>query len=224
MGVRMLGYTTAAGSSDALHSRLDALGAEQTGRWRTQAVYLHPRDATTGMLSDLFMVTFGEQPHVQYVVSGVVVVEAGHEIVGVIEMARTHVQRLKVTAEGTSFQCGDFIVRLGHLFLNENLRGTCCEVEYTPCAAVAGGAGLLRELLAQLLPPNEMDYGSEEASRLQATYPKLPSTCGWEHAACQFVGLMRARLLPTLEAQKGAPANAGAAAAAAGGGKRPRVK
>jgi len=197
MGVRLLTFSAAATAADTLHARLDALGAERAGRWRTQAVLQHPRDAGSSgsKLSNLFMLTFGEAPHAHYMVTGSVVVEAGHEIVGVIEAARTHAQRLKVTAEGGVFRCGDMTVRLGHLFLNENLSGTCCEVEYAPCAAVVGGAGLLREFSELLLPPEERDFCSEDAACLQAAFPALPAQCGWEHAACQFVGLMRARLL-----------------------------
>ena len=64
------------------------------------------------------MVHFDEQPHAQYLISGghgggKVVMEAGAEIVGVIERVRAHAQRLKVTAEGSVHRCGDFTVRLG---------------------------------------------------------------------------------------------------------------
>lgn len=124
MGVRLLTFTAAAGASDAVHARLDALGAERVGRWRTHAVFLHPRTESHG-LSDLFMVHFDEQPNTQYLISGTVVMEAGAEIVGVVERVRSHAQRLKVTAEGSVHRCGDFTVRLGPLFLNENLSGTC---------------------------------------------------------------------------------------------------
>ena len=55
MGVRLLTFTAAAGASDAVLARLDALGAEKAGRWRTHAVFLHPRNEAQG-LSDLFMV------------------------------------------------------------------------------------------------------------------------------------------------------------------------
>ena len=64
------------------------------------------------------MVHFDEQPHAQYLISGghgsdKVVMEAGAEIVGVVERVRAHAQRLKVTAEGSVHRCGDFTVRLG---------------------------------------------------------------------------------------------------------------
>ena len=55
MGVRLLAFTAAAGASDAVLARLDALGAEKAGRWRTHAAFLHPRNEAHG-LSDLFMV------------------------------------------------------------------------------------------------------------------------------------------------------------------------
>ena len=57
MGVRLLAFTAAAGASDAVLARLEVLGAEKAGRWRTHAVFLHPRNEAHG-LSDLFMVRF----------------------------------------------------------------------------------------------------------------------------------------------------------------------
>ena len=199
MGVRLLTFTAATGASDAVHARLDALGAVKAGRWRTHAVFLHPRNESNG-LSDLFMVHFDEQPHAQYLISGSVVMEAGTDIVGVVERVRAHAQRLKVTAEGSVYRCGDFTVRLGPLFLNENLSGTCCEIEYLPCSAAAGGAGLLKEFLERILPADARDSiwrssAGDRAGDLEAS-PALPTQFGHEHAACQFVGLMRARLLP----------------------------
>ena len=49
MGVRLLAFTAAAGASDAVLARLDALGAEKAGRWRTHAVFLHPRNEAHGL-------------------------------------------------------------------------------------------------------------------------------------------------------------------------------
>ena len=50
MGVRLLAFTAAAGASDAVLARLDALGAEKRpGRWRTHALYLHPRNEAHGL-------------------------------------------------------------------------------------------------------------------------------------------------------------------------------
>ena len=65
---------------------------------------------------DCYQVHFDEQPHAQYLISGAhgsgkVVMEAGAEIVGVVERVRAHAPRLKVTAEGSVHRCGDFTVR-----------------------------------------------------------------------------------------------------------------
>ena len=60
---------------------------------------------------------------------------------------------------------------------------------------VAGGARLLQDFLQLILPPDARDIWRSEPSCLEAS-PALPKQFGREHAACQFVGLMRARLLP----------------------------
>ena len=119
-GVRILSYTSTTGASDVLHARIEALGAERVGRWRTQCVYYHPRHEGSGV-DDLFTVHYGDQP--QLLMSGDVIMAAGPEIVGVVEAMRTHTQRLKVTAEGSIHRCGDFVVRMGPLFLNETVSG-----------------------------------------------------------------------------------------------------
>ena len=190
MGVRLLSYTAATSASDVVQSRLATLGAERTGRWRTQCTYFNPRIEAHG-LQDLFAAQFVELPETQYLLSAGVVLEAGHEIGGVVEAMRTHSHRLKVTAEGGLHRCGDFVVRSGRVLLNGSLAGTLVDVEYVPCKAAGAAAGLLSEFLALLLPPAEREFCSTDGCYVGA----LPRAFGGGHAACQFVALLRARLL-----------------------------
>ena len=207
MGVRLLSYTASTSASDAVQSRLAALGAERAGRWRTQCTYFNPRIEAHD-LQDLFAVQFGELPETQFLVtmpsssSAGVVLDAGYEIGGVLEAMRTHSHRLKVTAEGGLHRCGDFTIRLGRVFLNESLAGTLVDVEYVPCQAAGAATGLLTEFLALLLPPAEREFCSND----DCYVGKLPRAFGGGHAACQFVALLRARLLG-LEGSSGAAAS-----------------
>ena len=70
------------------------------GNWRTDCVYMRPKEKALG---DLFLLRFSEQPGAQFLVSRGQVLEAGQEIVPVLEGWRTHAQKNKVSAEGKAF-------------------------------------------------------------------------------------------------------------------------
>ena len=119
--------------------------------------------------------------------------EAGQEIVPVLEGWRTHAQKNKVSAEGTTYQAGDFVVRHGTLFLNATKSGTVVEVEALSSAAAEPGVErALRNFLDELLPPEQREFTSSFA----VDGFDLPATFSRRHAACQFVSLCRASVLP----------------------------
>ena len=160
------------------------------GNWRTDCVYMRPKEKALG---DLFLLRFSEQPGAQFLVSRGQVLEAGREIVPVLEGWRTHAQKNKVSAEGTTYQAFDFVVRHGTLFLNAPKSGTVVEVEALSSAAVEAGAErALRNFLDELLPPEQREFTSSFA----VDGFDLPATFSRRHAACQFVSLCRASVLP----------------------------
>ncbi len=161
------------------------------GNWRTDCVYMRPKEKALG---DLFLLRFSEQPGAQFLVSRGQVLEAGQEIVPVLEGWRTHAQKNKVSAEGTTYQAFDFVVRHGTLFLNATKSGTVVEVEALSSAAVEPGAErALRNFLDELLPPEQREFTSSVAA---FDGFDLPVTFSRRHAACQFVSLCRASVLP----------------------------
>ena len=115
------------------------------GNWRTDCVYMRPKEKALG---DLFLLRFSEQPGAHFLVSRGQVLEAGQEIVPVLEGWRTHAQKNKVSAEGTTYQAFDFVVRHGTLFLNATKSGTVVEVEALGSAAVEAGAARDKKLAA----------------------------------------------------------------------------
>ena len=162
------------------------------GNWRTDCVYMRPKEKALG---DLFLLRFSEQPGAQFLVSRGQVLEAGQEIVPVLEGWRTHAQKNKVSAEGTTYQAFDFVVRHGTLFLNATKSGTVVEVEALSSAAVEPGAErALRNFLDELLPPEQREFTSSFAAFDGFDLP--PATFSRRHAACQFVSLCRASVLP----------------------------
>mmetsp|Transcript_27751 Transcript_27751/g.81194 ORF Transcript_27751/g.81194 Transcript_27751/m.81194 type:complete len:151 (+) Transcript_27751:1-453(+) len=136
-----------------------------------------------------------EQPQEHYLLSQGVLLVAGSEIASVIDEMDTHVKKLRVTVDGSAYECGDFVVRVGHVHLNQTLQGTVLEIEFKPCSLAAAGAEPLREFVNMLLP--EASDGSK-AGRDFLSSPAcfelardLPKQFSPQHSVCQFVSLMR---------------------------------
>ena len=215
MGVRVLARsttTTLATLEDRLKAVLGAPSLQKSKtRWKRQCVYHLPRSAESG-LRELFVLQSSESAiGEQYIVSssersGVRVLRAGPEISTVIEATNTHTQRLKVTIEGVAHPCGDFVVRLGQLFLNGSLAGVAVEAEYLPCAlaSAAGPCAPLHAFLDLLLPEEEgsTSYYSSAKTECFSGVTGLPAAFSEEHGALLLVGLMREKLLPTAFAGK----------------------
>ena len=170
MGVRSLARSTTA-TLASVEARLVGLGATplpSAPRWRRQCLVMLPRFPDTG-LHELFVLSGSDSSQdSHYLVSRAPhssvlrVVSAGPEITAILDAADTHNQRLKVGLEGRMHECGDFLIRLGNLFLNGALSGVVLEVEYLPCAlaCTAATCAPLHALVDMLLPPAERDFCS----------------------------------------------------------------
>ena len=185
---RVLARTTACTLAD-IEGRLEALGAVRApSRWRVQCNYLRRQE--------IFVLQTTEAPLVHFVISaatGVRVQRAGAEHTALIDLAQTGAQRLKVLMEGSVYTCGDFVVRVGQLFLNGMLNGLAAEVEYLPCALATAAAAPLEAFIDVLLPAAELDFCSSRTECFRDAQD-LPSEFSLEHSALLLVGLMRARL------------------------------
>ena len=106
------------------------------------------------------------------------------------EAMQTHVPRLTAHSEGCSYQCGDMTVRLGALFLNNNVAGTVVEVEYSPCTLASLGGTALAEFLDWLLA-EEPPPSFRSSDSCFASVPSLPRHFGFQHAAMQFVCMLQ---------------------------------
>jgi pimeloyl-ACP methyl ester carboxylesterase len=192
MGVCALAHV-AGPREGALSARLSAIGCVRVGRWRTSCIYLKPRVETPAdaapaalkgkavaqpplepPLDEMCLLGFSERAGSHFVVSGGQVRHvAGEPAATEASMRSTHAQRLRITAEGPEFRCGDFAVRLGGLFLNASVAGTVVEVEYLPCSIVGGAEPALREFMAAVLqgeasPLVEADAAAPAGAELSA--------------------------------------------------------
>ena len=152
------------------------------------------------------------------------VLRAGPEITAVLDAMHTHTQRLRVLIEGTVHPCGDFVVRLGQLYLNNTLTGAVVDVEYLPCAlASQASAAPLHAFLDLLVPPAERDFCSGDVECFRGAQ-QLPEAFGYEHGTLMVVALMRTKLLSTDAARgKGQQAPAAHSTVVPNGLKRGRA-
>lgn len=202
MGVSRLAVSQQC-SLTSLTKQLDAMADEPSGRWHVSCSYLRP--LVPGEACELFVLATSEAEahHVVSVGRGVAgsaagrlrVVEAGPQIGSVLAAVQSHVQRSKVTAEGTVHRCGDFVVRLAQLFLNATPAGVAVEVEYLPSTDAAAKLAPLDQFLDLVLPPAQRDFCSAADGAGGAM--GLSDRFGTAHTALQFVGMVRARLLTT---------------------------
>lgn len=175
-----------------VEARLAELGAERlpSSRWRCTCNYLRSEE--------LFVLHTMEAPSEHFIVTkaaggGERVLRAGAEFEPLIEKAQACAQRLNVLIEGSVYACGDFVVRVGQLFLNKGtLTGVAVEVEYLPCTLATAAVAPLAAFIDLLLPSGERDFCSSEVECFASN--DLPCEFTLEHSALLVVGLMRARL------------------------------
>ena len=206
MGVCALAHLPA-GSEVALSARLEQLGCRRHGRWRTQCLYFRPRPRASSAADsdgDAFLIGFSDTAPAQLLVHGGKARAAPADAAQ--SLASTHLQRLKVAADGSVWQFGDALVRLGPLFLNAAVAGAVVELEYTPCARADAGAALLHEMLDVLLLPTaddraEIPAGAVGAGAFRCTSAPAAGAAdgaaddaifGRDHAAMQWVEMLRA--------------------------------
>lgn len=206
----------------ALSARLSAIGCTRAGRWRTHCLYFKPKVAAAAPsadaaeiaptppleppLEEVCVLHYSERPEVYFVCRAGTVQERLGDLAGVeactlgeSTLGETHSQRLRITAEGAEFRFGDFIVRLGGLFLNASVGGTVVEAEYLPCSRAGCGEAVLKDFVALLLEGEAAGFVAGEAPRAAG----LPRRFGRGHAALQFVRLLRGSRLVQLSSDGG---------------------
>lgn len=211
MRARILARAAKQVSLAELSKRLDEVADEPAGRWRVTCSYFRPGVADAG-LEDLFVFVTSETElhyvvHIDKAAKASRVLEAESQIGALIDGMQTHTQRLKVTAEGTAHRCGDFVVRSAQLFHNSVPAGIVVEVEYLACDDPSAELAPLHEFLDHVLPPAQREFCSAAAACCSRALG-LPARSSMQHAALQFVAMVRARLL-----HDGAEPEAGASGA-----------
>ncbi|KAI8384850.1 mediator complex, subunit Med20 [Radiomyces spectabilis] len=150
-----------------------SLQGKNTGPWSLSfKVYRDASQNTRQLaLKDsklLCQVSLGQQSGQVYcMVDGSVVVEAEKEMEVVLSRLKNLWQlRQNVTIEGTSFEIGDFTLRVANILLGSTYKGLLLELNYHPCSAPNTVSDLLREFVESVVPPSaqlscEYEYNYE---------------------------------------------------------------
>ncbi|KAI7856899.1 mediator complex, subunit Med20 [Circinella umbellata] len=103
----------------------------------------------------MYQVALGQQPGQVYcMVDGSVVVEAEKELEIILSrLKNVWAMRHNVVIEGTSFEVGDFTLRVANILLGSTYKGLLLEITYQPCSAPNMAADLLREFVESVVPP-----------------------------------------------------------------------
>lgn len=102
----------------------------------------------------LYQVSLGQQPgNVYCMVDGSVVVEAGKEMEIILSRLKNLWQlRQNVTIEGTSYEIGDFTLRVANILLGSTYKGLLLEIDYHPCTTPNNSSELFQEFVQSIVP------------------------------------------------------------------------
>lgn len=111
-----------------------------------------------------------------------------------------------LTDQGTQYDCGDFVVRVGSTTTNSGLQArfsvaeVICppvsvtfQIEYVPCQNLSEGEPLLKEFVSILFPPDRFAFSPVPYVPMQITarQAKSGSSFGVEHSAQQYASLIK---------------------------------
>ncbi|GAB5586704.1 hypothetical protein Unana1_01604 [Umbelopsis nana] len=134
---------------------IKTLHGKNMGRWGlTCKVYRDNSRNNTGKL--LYQISLAQQPRQLYcMVDGGVVVEVERDVETIFSrMKNLWVVRQSATIEGTSYDIGDFTLRVANILLGSTYKGLLLEVEYRPCSSPDGATDIIRDFVESLIPPN----------------------------------------------------------------------
>ncbi|CAO0794154.1 unnamed protein product [Mucor circinelloides] len=149
------------------------LHGKNTGPWSLSFKVFRDNNQNRQMaLKDsklLYQVSLAQQPgHVYCMVDGSVVVEAEKEMEIILSRLKNLWQlRQSVTIEGTSYEIGDFTLRVANILLGSTYKGLLLEIDYHPCTTPNNASKLFQEFVESIVPPTaqlscEYEYNYEQ--------------------------------------------------------------
>jgi hypothetical protein len=143
----------------------------------------------------------------RYVVCNGVVAEVGDGFQQVLQKVSKYEQKAVRVVRGSTYEFGDFCVRVGLSFDRGSPAGVVVEIEYRPCAYVEQCSALIAELMerimAPLVPPPHAGQDPAASAAATSTYthvqvsaniakllPEDPPGFSLRHAAILYVKLL----------------------------------
>ncbi|KAI8877942.1 TATA-binding related factor [Backusella circina FSU 941] len=144
---------------------------KNTGSWSLAFKVFRDTDNRQSVSKDskfLYQVSLTQRPgYVYCMVDGSVVVEVEKEMEMILSRLKNlwHL-RQSVTIEGTSYEIGDFTLRVANILIGSTYKGLLLEIDYHPCSTPNTANEIFKEFIESIVPPTaqlscEYEYNYE---------------------------------------------------------------
>jgi len=137
---------------------------------------------------ELVLINFDDVPKKAYLLAKDSVLEADKEISLILEKTKLYLVKHTIEVKGHQYVMGDFVVKIGNVFLKDSAKGSVMEIEYCPSVLPNQSHKVMNELLA-LLGPFETEVNP--IFDFSATPSPLPEVYSPHHTAVQFSVLFK---------------------------------
>ncbi|KYQ89853.1 putative mediator complex subunit 20 [Tieghemostelium lacteum] len=176
--------------------RIEFLGGTKVSTWNIVcSLYLERLPNNTNQIPREFhLITLDERPKKCFMISHEAIVESDKEMISILEKTDSFRKRQVTEINGSKYELGDFIIRIGPIFFRTETKGIAIEVEYTPCSKTSTSPFSCTKLLSEFINGNLGPFPDQ--SVVQATfdfsaYPKLPNNYTDLHTSYQYLNLFK---------------------------------
>ncbi|EFA83681.1 putative mediator complex subunit 20 [Heterostelium album PN500] len=177
-----------------LEKKIEFLGGIRVSSWSIScSLYLERLpDGSPNAPREFHLLTFDEKIKKSYMVSQYTVVEADREVVSILEKTNSYKKRQTHEISGSKYEIGDFIIRIGPIVLNADVKAIAVEVEYTACSVTSTSPFNASKLLSEFISGN-LGFPADQVQTSYdfSAFPALPRNYSELHTSIQYVNLFK---------------------------------
>jgi len=188
-----------------MQKRVEQLHGKKVGAWNITCNVYHakqqpPPPTAKGQLSaqqqllmrpdvakELLLINFDDLAIKAYLLARDSVLEADKEISTILERSKLYLLKYTIEIKGHHYTMGDFVVKLGTIFVRDTARGSVMEVEYCPSVLPNQCNKVMSEVLGMLGPFDTDVNPIFEFGAMSS----LPLLYGPHHTAVQYAQLFK---------------------------------
>jgi hypothetical protein len=187
-----------------MQKRVEQLQGKKVGPWNVTCYVYHAKQPPTpptakGQLPsqqllmrtdvarELLLINFDDSATKAYLLARDSVLEADKEISTILERSKLYALKYPIDVKGHHYTMGDFVVKLGTIFVKDAARGSLMEVEYCPSVLPNQCHKIMGELLSMIGPFDSEVHPTFDFS----TMLTLPEVYSHHHTAVQYAALFK---------------------------------